>query len=62
MGGTFGSSLGLVSATATLPYKTWRGLVGRLEYRHNQADERVLSGGTEKSQDTVSVSVYHSSF
>jgi hypothetical protein len=55
----FGSSLGLVSATATLQYKIWRGLVGRLEYRHDQADEKVFSGGTEKSQDTISVSLYY---
>jgi hypothetical protein len=55
----FGSALGLVSATATLQYKIWRGLVGRLEYRHDQADETVFSGGTEKSQDTISVSVHY---
>jgi hypothetical protein len=55
----FGSALGLVGATATLQYKIWRGLVGRLEYRHDQADEKVFSGGTEKSQDTIAVSVYY---
>jgi hypothetical protein len=58
----FGSRLGLVEATATLQYKVWRGLVGRLEYRHDQADERVFSGGTSKSQDTLSVSLYYSFF
>jgi hypothetical protein len=58
----FGSQLGLFEVTATLQYKIWRGLVGRLEYRHDQADERVFSGGTSKSQDTFSVSVYYSFF
>jgi hypothetical protein len=57
-----GSRLGLFEATATLQYKIWRGLVGRLEYRHDQADEPVFSGGTNKSQDTISVSFYYSFF
>jgi hypothetical protein len=58
----FGSDLGVYGATATLQYKIWRGLVGRLEYRHDQADGRVFSAGTNKSQDTVSVSLYYSFF
>jgi len=28
--------------TATVSYKIWRGLVGRVEYRHDQADEKVF--------------------
>jgi Putative beta-barrel porin-2, OmpL-like. bbp2 len=61
----FGSKLSLWSATGTLQYKIWKGLVGRLEYRHDQADEKafkVRSPGrvpTGKSQDTVSVAFYY---
>jgi hypothetical protein len=57
-----GSSLGVWEATATLQYRVWRGLVGRLEYRHDQADQRVFAGGTRKDQDTVSVSLYYAFF
>src|SRR2546428_8313058 len=28
------------STTATAQYKIWKGLVGRLEYRHDEANER----------------------
>jgi hypothetical protein len=28
--------------TATVQYKIWRGLVGRVEFRHDQADEKVF--------------------
>jgi hypothetical protein len=58
----FGSDLGVYAATATLQYKIWKGLVGRLEYRHDEADKKVFSGGTDKSQDTLSVSLYYSFF
>jgi hypothetical protein len=58
----FGSSLGLFSATVTLQYRIWRGLVGRLEYRHDEADEPVFSGGSRESQDTVALSLYYSFF
>jgi hypothetical protein len=58
----FGSSLGLFSATATLQYRIWRGLVGRLEYRHDEADEPVFSTGTRKGQDTITISLYYSFF
>jgi Putative beta-barrel porin-2, OmpL-like. bbp2 len=61
----FGSKLSLWSMTGTLQYKIWKGLVGRLEYRHDEADEKafkVRSPGrvpTGKSQDTVSVAFYY---
>ena len=63
------------STTATLPYKIWKGLVGRLEYRHDASDEKVfrvrysrpditsqgrLARG--ESMDTISVSLYYSFF
>lgn len=58
----FGSKLGVFGATATAQYKIWKGLVGRVEYRHDGADERVFQGGTRKSQDTLGVSLFYSFF
>jgi Putative beta-barrel porin-2, OmpL-like. bbp2 len=64
----FGSKLSLWSTTLTLQYKIWRGLVGRLEYRHDQADERVFRNRydkdhtlapTSRSMDTISLSTYY---
>jgi len=55
----FGSKLGVWEATVTAQYKIWKGLVGRLEYRHDQADERVFSGGSRKSQDTIAIALYY---
>jgi hypothetical protein len=65
----------LWSTTATVQYKIWKGLVGRIEYRHDQADEKVFrvrysrpditSQGLiarGKSMDTISVSLYYSFF
>ena len=76
-GARTGSGLGtdLWSTTATIQYKIWKGLVGRVEYRHDQSDENVyrvrysrpditsqglLARG--KSMDTISVSLYYSFF
>ena len=76
-GARTGSGLGtdLWSTTATIQYKIWKGLVGRVEYRHDQSDERVfrvrysvpdrttqglLARG--KSLDTISLSLYYSFF
>jgi hypothetical protein len=67
----FGSKLSLWSTTLTLQYKIWRGLVGRLEYRHDQADERVFRNRydsahtlapTSRAMDTLSLSAYYSFF
>ncbi len=70
-----GDATDLWSTTATVQYNIWKGLVGRLEYRHDQADEKVfrvrysrpditsqglLARG--KSMDTISVSLYYSFF
>ena len=70
-----GEATGLWSTTATLQYKIWRGLSGRLEYRHDQADDKVfrvrysrpditsqglLARG--QSMDTFSVSLIYSFF
>jgi len=76
-GARSGSGIGtdLWSTTATIQYKIWKGLVGRVEYRHDASDERVfrvrysrpditaqglLPRG--KSIDTISVSLYYSFF
>lgn len=66
----FGSKLDLFSTTATVQYKIWKGLVGRVEYRHDDADEKVFKFRgmrdtgrfTSKSLDTLSVSLYDSFF
>jgi hypothetical protein len=60
-----GNRTGLWETTATLQYKIWRGLVGRLEYRHDQANAKVFklenhgTTPTRSSQDTLSVSLYY---
>lgn len=76
-GARTGSGVGtdLWSTTATIQYNIWKGLFGRLEYRHDQSDEKVfrvrysrpditaqglLARG--KSLDTISVSLYYSFF
>ena len=67
----FGSKISLRSTTVTLQYRVWRGLVGRLEYRHDRADEKVFRARydeshvlapTSKSLDTLSISMYYSFF
>jgi hypothetical protein len=66
----FGSMLRLYSTTATVQYKIWKGLVGRVEYRHDDADEKVfkfrgmrdIGSPTSKTLDTISVSLYYSFF
>jgi len=57
----------LFSTTATLQYNIWKGLYARGEYRHDNANEPVFSCRpaavcTEKSQDTLSVSLYYKFF
>jgi hypothetical protein len=38
-----GNKLSLWSTTLTLQYQIWRGLVGRLEYRHDEADALLIA-------------------
>jgi Putative beta-barrel porin-2, OmpL-like. bbp2 len=58
-----GSAVSLWGATGTLQYKIWKGLVGRLEYRHDQAQKKAFKvhGGepTGKSQDTITLAFYY---
>jgi hypothetical protein len=52
--------------TATVRYKIWGGLLARVEYRHDQANEKVfktnLFGPTSKAQDTLSLDVIYQFF
>ncbi len=63
-----GSPVSLWEITATVQYKIWRGLVGRVEYRHDQADEKVFKirrlglVPTGDSQDTITVAFSYSFF
>ena len=63
-----GGKVSLWSATATVQYRIWRGLVGRLEYRHDDADEKVFKVRapglvpTSTSQDTVTLALHYAFF
>jgi Putative beta-barrel porin-2, OmpL-like. bbp2 len=57
----------LLSTTATLQYNIWKGLYARGEYRHDSADEKVFgcrpnANCDNKSQDTLSLSLYYKFF
>ncbi len=64
----FGKMLRLSSTTATAQYKIWKGLVGRLEYRHDHADEKAFKVRvpgvvpTSRTLDTLSVSLHYQFF
>jgi hypothetical protein len=68
LGVAAGSKVSLYEVTATVQYKIWRGLVGRLEYRHDNADEKafkIRTPGlvpTSTTLDTISLSLYYSFF
>jgi Putative beta-barrel porin-2, OmpL-like. bbp2 len=63
-----GNDVHLWEVTATAEYKIWRGLVGRLEYRHDEANRRAFSlqnhgtTPTSHAQDTITVALYYSFF
>jgi hypothetical protein len=63
-----GTRVALWDVTATIQYKIWKGLVGRLEYRHDNANEKVFAirapgyVPTGKSQDTMTLALYYSFF
>jgi len=58
-----GLSTKLWETTATVQYKVWKGLVARVEYRHDQANEKAfktkLFGPTSKAQDTLSLDLFY---
>jgi len=65
------NKVSLWTTTVTLQYRIWRGLVGRVEYRHDQADEKVFRARydenhvlapTAQSMNTFSLSMYYTFF
>jgi opacity protein-like surface antigen len=58
-----GHNVDFYDITATVEYKIWRGLIGRLEYRHDQASRRAFSltnfstTPTSRAQDTFSIAL-----
>jgi hypothetical protein len=64
-----GGRVALWEVTATAQYKIWRGLMGRLEYRHDEDAEskvfKIRAPGyvpTGRSQDTVTVALSYQFF
>ena len=63
-----GNNVELWEITATLQYNIWRGLFGRLEYRHDEANRRAFTPGnhgttpSSHAQDTLTVAFYTSFF
>jgi hypothetical protein len=63
-----GKHLDLFEVTATLEYKIWRGLVGRLEYRHDEGNRKAFdlqnhaTTPTSRTQDTLTFALYYSFF
>ena len=63
-----GTHLALWEGTATVEYKMWKGLVGRLEYRHDSANRKVFSVSpttfmpTSWTQDTLTLAASYSFF
>jgi Putative beta-barrel porin-2, OmpL-like. bbp2 len=70
----FGNRVVYWTSTLTAQFKIWKGLVGRLEYRHDAASQKVYEAKTSrpdqslgvsphsKSLDTISISLYYSFF
>ena len=60
-----GAQVALWEITATVQYKIWKGLVGRVEYRHDEADRKVFKirtpglVATSESQDTITLSLHY---
>jgi hypothetical protein len=60
-----GNRTSVYEVTATAQYKIWKGLVGRLEYRHDDANAKVFAirapgyAPTERVEDTLSVDLYY---
>jgi hypothetical protein len=63
-----GRNVDLWEVTATAEYKIWRGLVGRLEYRHDEANRPAFSlqhhgtTPTSRDQSTLTFALYYSFF
>jgi hypothetical protein len=61
-----GRNVDLWGVTATAEYKVWRGLMGRLEYRHDEANRKAfgLQAGlpVSRAQNTITLALYYSFF
>jgi hypothetical protein len=63
-----GTHVSLWEGTATIEYKVWRGLVARVEYRHDSADRKIFSFQTHgttptaRTQNTLTLAAYYSFF
>jgi len=63
LGAGNGARVNLYEVTATVQYKIWKGLMGRLEYRHDHANRKVFAATgdgtvpTRRSQDTIAVAL-----
>ena len=60
-----GNKLDLWEVTLTAQYKVWKGLVARVEYRHDSANQKTFSirapgyVPTGKTQDTITFDLYY---
>jgi hypothetical protein len=60
-----GNNVDLFGLTLTVQYNIWRGLVGRVEYRHDEASRKAFSlqnhgtMPTSHAQDTISFDLYY---
>ena len=58
-----GSPVTLYGITATAQYKIWKGLMGRVEYRHDQASRKAFAATgdgtvpTSRAQDTITIAL-----
>jgi hypothetical protein len=59
-----GGRVNLWEVTATVQYKIWKGLLGRLEYRHDEDTDskvfKIRAPGrvpTSRSQDTITLAL-----
>ena len=63
-----GHNVNFYGITPTVEYKIWRGLVSKLEYRHDQASRNAFSledfstRPTSRAQDTLSIALQYSFF
>jgi len=63
-----GHAVDFFGVTATVQYRIWRGLVGRLEYRHDQSTRKAFvlqnfdTTPSSYAQNTLSVALYYQFF
>jgi hypothetical protein len=61
-----GETTALWEVTATARYRIWKGLLARVEYRHDQANEKAFktknTGPSSRAQDTLSLDLIYQFF